>query len=184
MKKYLFTITTIIFLFTVFAKINVMAVVSALDINTQKECEALGGIWNACPLNDCQNSEDYKTGKIECPQVCASPVCEGLVPEETIDLSKIHNESIGHQSQLDDFDILNDKAKEESSINTFPPIETNLSDTQKKDNLNNSNQNQLVSKIDILKSRDFLLSIIGFSIGIILIITGVKIAVKRKLRKH
>ena len=67
-----------------------------LEISSRDECESLGGIWNECPKNECQKSEEYEKGTIVCPQVCGSPTCEGIVPTEDDDLSEIHNPVIDH----------------------------------------------------------------------------------------
>lgn len=65
-----------------------------LQITSKEECEILGGTWNACPPNECQESDGYKNGEITCPAVCGNPRCEGIVPEEDGDLSEIHNPTV------------------------------------------------------------------------------------------
>lgn len=66
----------------------------SLEINTQEECEALDGVWNICPPNECQRSEAFKKGETMCAGVCDPPQCEGIVPEEAQNLSEIHNPTI------------------------------------------------------------------------------------------
>lgn len=66
----------------------------SLEINTQEECDALGGVWNTCPPNECQRSEAFQKGEIMCVEVCDPPQCEGIVPEEAQNLSEIHNPTI------------------------------------------------------------------------------------------
>lgn len=69
-----------------------------LEIKSQGECKALGGTWNSCPPNECQESDGYKKGEITCPAVCGNSRCEGIVPEEKGDLSKIHNPTVYEES--------------------------------------------------------------------------------------
>ncbi len=72
-----------------------------LTITDKGECASLGGSWNECPPNECQKNPDYKNGKIVCPQVCGSPLCDGIIPATETDLSTIHNPDIDHQVETD-----------------------------------------------------------------------------------
>lgn len=62
-----------------------------LDITSREQCDALGGLFEECPPNDCQQSPDYQAGNVVCTTVCGTPRCFGIVPAETGDLSAIQN---------------------------------------------------------------------------------------------
>lgn len=65
------------FLFALTAQPIYTAQSLSLEIDTEEQCEDLGGVWN-------------------------SPQCEGIVPGEDQNLSEIHNPTIGHQVKLNE----------------------------------------------------------------------------------
>lgn len=105
----------------------------SLEINTQEECEALGGIWNKCPPNECQKSEAYKKGEVMCAQVCDPPQCEGIVPDEAQDLSEIHNPTIGHQVKVNENNIDENNPDEliKEVIQPNPPVDAKQTNINK-----------------------------------------------------
>lgn len=62
-----------------------------LYIETREQCESLGGVWEECPPNECQQTPEYQQGQVMCTQECGQPICRGIVPAEKEDLSGIHN---------------------------------------------------------------------------------------------
>lgn len=79
----------------------------SLEINTQEECGALGGVWN-------------------------SPQCEGIVPEEAQNLSEIHNPTIGHQVKVNENNgIENSANKPKDIVQPAPPLDAKQTNINK-----------------------------------------------------
>lgn len=180
MKKFIFLIITIVITYP--ALTNGAVAVPALDMNTpdianQKDCEVLGGNWNTCPPNDCQQSADYQDGQAVCPQVCGAPICQGLLPVEPVDLSNIHNESIGHQSLPLDDNLDDSQSPSEPPIKISPPP-AGSNEIQNKSAV----ANQPSLELDIFNFRDFLPAIFIFILGIILILLGVALFKKKRTK--
>lgn len=104
----------------------------SLEINTQEECGALGGVWNSCPPNECQKSEAFKKQEIMCAQVCDPPQCEGIVPEEAQNLSEIHNPTIGHQVKVNENNgVENSANKPKDIVQPAPPLDAKQTNINK-----------------------------------------------------
>lgn len=153
--------------------------VSAPDIANQTDCEALSGNWNTCPPNDCQQSAKYQVGNLDCPQVCGAPICQGLLTVEPIDLSDIHNESIGHKSLSFDDNLPEGQKQPELPIQILLPSPDSSNEMQDKSVI----QDQPSQEADIFNFRDFLPAVFVFILGIILIFLGVVLLKKKTYYK-
>ncbi|MEK9165396.1 MAG: hypothetical protein AAB525_00875 [Patescibacteria group bacterium] len=101
----------------------------SLEINTQEECQALDGVWNTCPPNECQRSEAFQKGKVLCAEVCDPPECEGIVPEEAQNLSEIHNPTI-YQVKVNENNPDENQAELKDAIRP-EPLDTKQTTTNK-----------------------------------------------------
>lgn len=137
-----------------------------LEIKSQSECQALGGAWNDCPPNECQESERYKKGEIVCPSVCGNARCEGIVPEEEGDLSEIHNPTV----------------YEESTPPNEEPVPPNDAVTPLYDTIPSEDKNTVITSSVYQIAQDFFRD--GDSARALLIILGLVILYVYFLIKH